>query len=180
MRGAELQLDAGLTEALTLALGYTYSKGEYRDLPPEQTAPLSTRGRPGDDYVRDVLEALTGIRAAEERGPIPNIPAHRVSAGVTWRPIEKLSVHLRANYSDVRRTIASNPEKTTPGYLLWHLNLRYEDAFGWTGFYWNLLVRNLGDDSAYDPGIRIADGGYYPSRHPIEERNVWLSVGYRY
>ncbi|MBX7057635.1 MAG: TonB-dependent receptor [Leptospirales bacterium] len=178
--GAEAQLDARPLESINVALGYSYNRGFYFDLPLGQAAPLSTRGRPGDDLLRDYIGAATGTRPGDERGDIPNIAPHRVFVGLTWRPILDLSLHLRANYADIRRTIASNPEKTVAGYLLLQLNIRYENLFGLQGWYASLLLRNAGDVSAYDPGIRNATGDYYPTRHPIEERNIWLSLGYKF
>ncbi|MBX7057636.1 MAG: TonB-dependent receptor [Leptospirales bacterium] len=178
--GAEARLDARPWESLNFDLGYNYNHGEYRNLPPEQSAPLSVRGRPGDDPLRDYLASYSGRRVGDERGDIPNISPHRVFASVVWRPWTDLSVSLRVIHYDVRRTIANNPERTIPGYYLTHINIRWENFLGWSGFYAALLIRNAGDISAYDPGIRIADGSFYPSRHPLEERNVWLSIGYKF
>ena len=36
------------------------------------------------------------------------------------------------------------------------------------------------DEKAFDPGIRTATGAYYPTKHPLEGRNIWLTLGYKF
>ncbi|MCB1326744.1 MAG: TonB-dependent receptor [Spirochaetales bacterium] len=179
IRGVESEFDLSILDSFHVFLNYTYNEGEYRDLPATVTASPSTTGRTGDDYGRDLIEASTGRTLIPDEGPIPNIARHRLNAGFTWYLFRNFSLHARANYADVRRTIASNPVRTTPGYTLFHINLRWEDAFT-PGLYMDLSVRNAGDDPAFDPGIRTATGGYYPTMHPIEGRNIWFTLGYRF
>ncbi|MCB1319832.1 MAG: TonB-dependent receptor, partial [Leptospiraceae bacterium] len=178
--GTEVVGDFQLTDTLHVNVNYTYSEGYYRDLPDTITSSPSTLGRPGDDLLRDYIRETQEREIAPVEGPIPNIASHHANAGFTWYVLRNLSWNLRANYVDIRRTIASNPERTIEGYVLWHTNLRYEDAFGVTNLFLNFLIKNLTDEAFYDPGIRTATGVYYPTRHPIEGRNFWLTLGYRF
>ena len=43
-----------------------------------------------------------------------------------------------------------------------------------------LTVRNLLGATAWDPGIRSGTGDYYPTRQPLEGRNLWLTADYRF
>lgn len=89
-------------------------------------------------------------------------------------------MHLRSNYVYNRKTIQSNPTRNVDRYILFPSNICWENAFA-DGLYFQLLVINLLDnDDAFDPGIRTATGEYYPTQHPIEGRNIWLSCGYRF
>ena len=123
------------------------------------------------------LLELDGIPA---KGPIPNIARHKANLGVTYYPIKSLSLNLRMNYVSERRTISTNPERTIPAYYFWVGNVRWDRPFGVDSMYLQLMVRNLTNEQFWDPGIRTATGGYYPTRHPIENRNIWLTVGYRF
>lgn len=181
--GTEFEADLQLHRAFSVFVNYTHNRGRYDGLSYSLTSSPSTRGRPGDDLFFDAAAAAvkqtTGRMIVPTSGPIPNIAPHRANAGMTWRPLDGLSVYLGANYVDIRRTLASNPEKTVKGYTMANLNVRMDDLFV-NGFYVALSVRNAGDDRFFDPGIRSATGSYYPTRHPLETRNIWLTAGYRW
>jgi len=196
--GSESQAILQITQGFKVHLHHTYSRGNYVNLPgPEalSTSP-STRGRPGDDPLADYLVSeyrswaqkhpeedlyLQSIDLEYEpfTGPVPNIPAHKGGVGFTWQATGKLSLHVRHNYVDVRRTVGTNPENTVHGYHWFHSNVRLEDVFA-EGLYMQLAFRNMGDARIYDPGIRTATGAYYPTRHPLEGRNVWFTLGYKF
>jgi iron complex outermembrane receptor protein len=111
---------------------------------------------------------------------IPNIARHHLNGGVTVYPYRTLSLNLRFNWVGDRETIATNPLRTVGGYFLVNANLRWMDAFTVRGLYVDLLVKNLLNTSAFDPGIRIANGDYYPTKHPIDPLNLWLTLGYEF
>lgn len=181
--GTELEADLQFHEKVSVFLNYTYNQGRYDGLSYSLTSSPSTRGRTGDDLFFDAaaaaIKTYTGRTIVPTSGPIPNIAPHRANAGITLRPVTGLSVYMGANYVDIRRTIASNPEKTVKGYTSANLNIRMDDLFV-QGLYLALSVRNAGDDRFYDPGIRSATGSYYPTRHPLETRNIWITAGYRW
>lgn len=120
---------------------------------------------------------LDGIPAT---GPIPNIARHKFNLGATYYPIRNLSLNLRLNYVSERRTISTNPERTIPAYYFWVANIRWDQAFSVESLYVDLMVRNVTNELFWDPGIRTATGGYYPTRHPLENRNIWLTIGFRF
>ena len=156
--GLEFSADHQPTEQLTLYLNYTFSKGEYTDIP----------------------ESLTTPPTAYDGDSIPNIPRHKFNTGFTYYIFQNLSFHIRSNYLYKIKTIQGNPDKEVDDKLLFHANIRWENAFV-SGLYCQLLIRNfLDNDDAFDPGIRTATGDYYPSQHPIEGRNIWLTIGYHF
>ncbi|MCB1139757.1 MAG: TonB-dependent receptor [Leptospiraceae bacterium] len=130
--------------------------------------------------IRSNLPAqLLDLDGVPARGPIPNIASHKFNLGLTYYPWRNVSLNVRMNYVSERRTISTNPEKTIPAYYFWVANVRWENILG-NPIYLQLMVRNLTNEQYWDPGIRTATGGYYPTRHPIENRNIWLTVGYRF
>jgi outer membrane receptor for ferrienterochelin and colicins len=155
--GVEFQSDLQILQSLSIFANYTFSTGRYFDLPPTVTASPSVQG---------------GER-------IPNIAPHHINAGTTWYPFKDFSLHLRMNYVHARDTVSGNPTRSVPGYVLLHANIRWENV-GWPGLYLQFAVRNLFNELVFDPGIRTADGGYYPTQHPIEGRNLWLTLGYKF
>lgn len=177
--GTEVTGDIQLSRFMDVYLNYTYNQGEYYGLPDTLTQSPSTKGRTGDDYLLDYLNSLNDESRVPDKGPIPNIASHHYNMGVTWHILKDFSWHIRGNYVDIRRTIASNPEKTIEGYVLFHTNFRWDNAFT-EGLYLQLLIRNITDERFYDPGIRTATGSFYPTRHPLEGRNIWMSLGYKF
>lgn len=156
--GLEFNSDYNLTDRVAIYANYTYSYGEYKNLP----------------------ESLISSPAAHDGESIPNIPKHKINAGVTYHILQDLSVHLRSNYVYNRKTIQSNPTRNVDRYILFHANICWDNAIA-DGLYFQLLIRNLLDnDDAFNPGIRTATGEYYPTQQPIESRNIWLTAGYRF
>ncbi|MDA3894848.1 MAG: TonB-dependent receptor [Desulfobacteraceae bacterium] len=156
--GIECNSDLTVTEKLSLYMNYTYSRGEYKDLP----------------------ETLTSSPTAHDGESIPNIPRHKANIGFTYSILPNLSFHLRANYLYKIKTIQSNPVNEIDDKTLFHSNIRWENTFV-DGLFFQLLLRNIFDtDDAFDAGIRTATGAYYPTQQPIERRNMWLTVGYEF
>ena len=89
-------------------------------------------------------------------------------------------MHIDLNSVDVRGTIATNPEKTIPGYGVQKPNIRWEDAFSISGMYLQFEALNTVNQQFFDPGIRVASGSKYPTMHPLEKRNIWLTFGYKF
>jgi iron complex outermembrane receptor protein len=156
--GIEFNSDLSVTDRLSLFMNYTFSHGKYKDLP----------------------ETLTSSPAAHDGESIPNIPKHKTNIGFTYSILNNLSFHLRANYLYKIKTIHSNPVKEIDDKVLFHSTIRWENAFV-DDLFFQLLIRNILDaDDAFDAGIRTATGAYYPTRQPIEGRNMWLTVGYEF
>lgn len=162
---------------------YTYTNPRYTSLPGTlQTSP-STRGRLGDNPVDDIygvlFQDITGEENVPSRGGIPNIAPHKWNLGFTIYFSQDISFFISASYVDVRRTIASNPENAISDYAMLKANFRWEN-FLYKNLYLNVRVNNLGNDLFFDPGIRNASGGYYPTRHPLEKRNIWITLGMKF
>ncbi len=178
--GSEVLLDAQLLDSLKLNFGYVYNKGEYIKMSSQVTNSPSTYGRAGDDYQLDFLNLATNSKFVPNSGPIPNIAHNKISLGMTWYIFKNLSAHIGMNYMDIRRTIATNPERTIPAYMMFKTNIRWEDIFSLTGLYMQFEVFNATNEQFFDPGIRVATGSKYPTMHPLEKRNIWFTIGYRF
>ncbi|MCP5494223.1 MAG: TonB-dependent receptor [Leptospiraceae bacterium] len=179
IQGTEVSLDYQILNNLNLFISYTHNKGEYKNLKGSLTNSPSTKGRPGDDYFLDAFNLATNSKFVPSNGQIPNIAPNKMAVGFTFYLLEKLSIYMGLNYVDVRRTIATNPEKTVPGYKFLKLNIRWED-FLKEGVYIQFEVLNLGNQQFFDPGIRTATGTFQPTMHPLETRNVWFTLGYKF
>jgi outer membrane receptor protein involved in Fe transport len=157
--GVELNSDVSPVDWLTVFFNYTYAYGDYDG--------------------RDLPQTLISRPTSHHGDSMPNIAAHKINTGFTYSLLKDLTLHMRANYVGDRENIASNPVDETDQYILYHANVRWENAF-FRGFYLQCLVKNILDEEAFDPGIRTATGGYYPTQHPIEGRNMWFSAGYKF
>jgi outer membrane receptor protein involved in Fe transport len=155
--GAEVSADFQITDRLNFFANYTWSLGWYDDIP----------------------ESIKSSPATANGDEIPNIARHKANAGITYYIIRSLSVHARVNYVGPRQTIAGNPDGEIEDYALLHGNIRWESSPS-GGPYLQLLVRNILDSRAWDPGVRTATGAYYPTRHPLEGRNIWLTAGIKF
>jgi len=175
--GLESQGDFQISDFLSVFLNYTVNHGVYEDLPLKLTSSPSTKGRVGDEYALDLFSSVSGRNYVPSHGPIPGIAPNRVNAGLTFRFFHYLTAHVGFNYADIRRNIATDPVRTTKGYLVSSLNIRWQKE---NGFFCQLLVRNLSNEQFFDPGIRTATGAYYPTQQPLELRNIWLSAGYKF
>ncbi len=181
--GAELETNITFSNSFIMFLNYTYNKGYYYDLPSGLSKSPSTAGRAGDDYANDLYllgyKSVTNNSTVPAKGNIPNIAPHKANVGFTYYILKNLSVYLGINYIDVRRTIATNPEHSVLGYKMVKLNIRWDDAFK-PGVFIQLHINNVTNEQFFDPGIRVATGAYYPTMHPLERRNIWFTVGYKF
>lgn len=181
--GTEVDSSLQLSDVLSLNLRYTYSEGYYYDLPSSLQLSPSTEGRVGDNLSNDIyLEAykyFTGNATVVSEGRIPNIPMHKGYMGITYYLLKDLSFYAGLNYIDIRRTVATNPERAVPGYKMVKVNIRKNNFF-LGGMYLNILINNATNQLFFDPGIRVADGNFYPTMMPIEKRNIWITLGYRF
>ena len=181
--GAELANSFQILENLKFNLNYSRNEGFYEKLPASLPSSPSTTGRPGDNSLDDlqseIYKTLTGNGRIPEKGKIPNIAPHKVFVGITWTIMKDVSVYTGMNYVDIRRTKATNPVKTVGGYRMFKLNFRWNN-FLKKGVYVQLQINNAGNSQYFDPGIRSASGSYYPTMHPLERRNFWLTLGYNF
>ena len=153
--GFELKVDIRITNIISIYCNYTYSYGIYSNLPVNITPPTTLYGR-----------------------GIPNIAPHKINGGITVYPISELSIHLRFNYIHQRNTLLTNLVREVPGYILFHGNIRWDNLFV-KDLFLQVTLKNILNRDAFDPGIRTATGGYYPTMHPLEGRNIWVSIGYK-
>lgn len=176
----EIEANLNITEKLLLNANYTYSQGRFFDLSRSITSSPSAYGRSGDDLTSDILNALK-IQNIPSSGPIPHIAPHKFFIGATYTIFKKMSLYMGVNYVDIRRTVVSNPVKTVPGYMMGKLNFRWED-FIKEGMYMNVLIVNLANNLYFDPGVLGGTGSLAsaPTMHPLEKRNVWISIGYNF
>ena len=132
-----------------------------------------------DDLENLLYKELTGLNRVPSRGNIPNIAPHKGYLGITYYIRSKISIYAGTNYVDVRRTIATNPTGSVAGYEMFRINFRWED-FIKEGMFLQIQANNILNQQFFDPGIRAATGEYYPTQHPLERRNIWISLGYKF
>ncbi len=80
---------------------------------------------------------------------------------------------------DVRRNVATNPIKSTKQINFVKTNIRWDDAFA-EGLFIQLQINNLFNQQFFDPGARTAEGLGSPTLMPLEGRNWWLTMGYKF
>lgn len=180
IHGVELANNLKIASWLDIFANYTYTDAQYTKLPASLENSPSTRGRlgddPGDDITTAAVKELNGEKTIPQSGAIPHIAPHKWNLGFTVYFTNDISLFLSGNYVDVRKTIATNPEKSIKSYIMFKANFRWEN-FIYKGLYFNILVNNATNDLFFDPGIRNAQGDYYPTQHPLEKRNIWISLG---
>ncbi|MCB1159400.1 MAG: TonB-dependent receptor, partial [Leptospiraceae bacterium] len=181
--GLELEGKLSITDSLSLDSNYTYNYGYYYDLPSSLQKSPSTVGRKGDNLKDDIYlatyKAITGNDSVISKGEIPNIAPNKFFLGFSYFIRKNVSVYMGMNFVDARKTIATNPEKKVAPYKFIKFNFRWED-FLYEGMYVQVHINNLWNEQFFDPGIRVADGNFYPSLHPLERRNIWLTLGYKF
>ena len=174
--GTEIATEIQFTDRLKVFLNYTYNKGTYTDI--LRSIP-STQGRAGDDYAIDIFNRVMKTNVVPNAGSIPVIAPHKANIGFTYYLLKKLSIHLGVNYVDVRRNIATNPIRSTEGYVMGKLNIRWEDLF-YDGLFFQVQIYNLSNTQYFDPGARAATGQQFATQLPLERRNIWFTVGYNF
>lgn len=177
--GTDITFDSQLLKNLAVNLGYSYNRGEYVKMNPSVTNSPSTIGRAGDDYSIDIFNAYTNSKIVPKSGPIPNIAPHKISIGFTYNIFSNISIFLGLNHMSIRRTVSTNPVETIPAYTMFKMNFRWEDFFI-KDMFLQVLVNNISNERFFDPGIRSATGEINPTMHPLERRNIWFTVGYKF
>lgn len=177
--GSEISTEIQVLKNLSINANYSYSKGLFVNPSPFITSSPSTEGRPGDDLALDFRNAILRRKDVPKEGAIPNYPTHKVNFGTTFYFTENVSLYTGANYVDIRRTVSTNlANKVVPAYVFIRMNFHWEN-FIYKGMFFDFLVNNVTNERFFDPGVRTGNNPY-PSMHPIEGRNMWLTVGYRF
>ncbi len=177
--GSELTTEIQVLKNLSINGNYSYNRGLFVKPSPFLTSSPSTEGRPGDDLALDIRNAILRRRDVPGEGAIPNYPTHKVNLGTTFYFTENVSLYTGANYVDIRRTVSTNwANKVVPPYIFVRMNLHWEN-FLFQGMFLDFLVNNVLNKQFYDAGVRTGNNPY-PSMHPLEGRNMWLTVGYRF
>lgn len=177
--GFELSNETAILKNLRIHFNYAHTKGDFVNLSRIITSSPAVEGRPGDDYALDLVNAKTNRSFVPESGRIPLYPENILNSGITWNIIQNLSFYMGTNWLDVRRNVATNPIKTTHQIFFVKTNIRWEDAF-WEGLFIQLQINNLLNKQYFDPGARTAEGLGTPTLMPLEGRNYWFTLGYKF
>lgn len=177
--GLELNNETAILKNLKLNFNYSHTKGDFINLSRLLTASPAVEGRSGDNYALDVLNAATNRSFVPEKGRIPLYPENMANLGLTWYILNNLSFYIANNWLDVRRNVATNPVKNTQQMYFVKTNIRWEDAFV-EGLSLQLQINNLFNKQFFDPGARTAEGLGTPTLMPLEGRNFWLTLGYKF
>lgn len=105
---------------------------------------------------------------------IGDIASHGANTGVNQLFFNKLNVNLRVNWvgekpTGVNTTIASNPYNSVDAFWILNGAITY-NLF--KGIYLQVSAENILDVEYFNPGVRSADGDYYGSIIPQNERNI--------
>lgn len=177
--GIEFTSNIPLHASLNFNLNTAHTKGEFDNLSRQLTASPAVEGRPGDNYFLDSFNAVTNKSFVPEKGRIPLYPENIINMGLTWRILTNLSAYIGTNWMDVRRNVATNPIKSTKQINFVKTNIRWDDAFA-EGLFIQLQINNLFNQQFFDPGARTAEGLGSPTLMPLEGRNWWLTMGYKF
>lgn len=95
---------------------------------------------------------------------IPNIANVKGNVGISLHFAELLSISLIENWVGDRSVAITNPLGKVDGYFNTNLVLSTSKLFS-NRVSASLNIRNLFNQTYYDPGIRAADGNFYPTIH---------------
>jgi iron complex outermembrane receptor protein len=98
----------------------------------------------------------------EENFYIPNISTIKGNIGFTLHIRELISVSLIENLVGGRSVPSTNPLEKIDGYFITNLIINTKPIFN-NRVSLSLNIRNLFNQKYYDPGIRSADGIFYPT-----------------
>ncbi|MCB1324898.1 MAG: TonB-dependent receptor [Spirochaetales bacterium] len=172
--GFDFTMEAHPLEPLRFYVGYSYQHAILFDV--RDPGLLAHDGRaPGTVVIEGVTVCRSLLQSAnlgqiEEvcgsyHGRMPRVATHKLNLGANLMLFDHFRFDLRANWVGERANIATNPEPTTPGYLLVNLLVGLAD-WPLSGMDINFKVFNLLDQTIYDPGFRDASGSFFPTVHP--------------
>ena len=109
----------------------------------------------------------------EEKIRIGDIASHQVNVGVNVLFFRRLNINLRMNLVGAKptgenTTISSNPLNEIDAYYIFNGAVTYTI---YKRISLQLSVNNILDREYYHPGVRSANGDYYASRMPQNERS---------
>ena len=115
---------------------------------------------------QDSTDARSGKAIAEA-------PRHHLYANLNWRLVDNCTVSTQANWIADRQRAELDPRSDIDDYTWVDLTLRA------TGLarHWDIAVsiRNALDEDARDPS-----DGVIPDDYPLEQRSVWVELGFRF
>jgi len=111
--------------------------------------------------------------------PVGDIASHRFNLQGRTLLHDKLDLSLRLNWVIGRdtgpgTTVGTNPYSSIDDYLVAHAAVSYRDLL--PGIDLQLVVQNLFDTEYFDPGTRVADGGFFAARIPQPQRAFFLRL----
>ncbi|MCP4702092.1 MAG: TonB-dependent receptor [Gammaproteobacteria bacterium] len=108
--------------------------------------------------------------------PVANVARHKANIGINYLFRGLLNINLTGNWVGDRTTATTNPRSEIDAYFLTNLTLSSTNLLH-KHFNFSLSVHNLFHEHYADPGIRVADGTYYPTQNEQPGRSVFLKIG---
>ncbi len=109
----------------------------------------------------------------------PNIADVKGNLGINISSFKPFNFDLTVNWTGNRSTLPTNPEKglfySVNGYIIFNITISATGLFG-NYVDLSLSIRNLFDADYYDPGIRSAGAGFYPTRYPQAGRSAFFKI----
>ena len=173
-KGIEFELDGRPADWFGYRLNYGYMDATWDD-PDVIYSSYVWKEDPADDYREGM--SIDGHR-------IPRTPRHKISAALSFYPIENLTTWLNIVYVDDQYVDylerVEQPSVTTVDFkLAYNFGKGHLGSFEWQGLTLHALVKNLTDeDYAYysnSAGARNDDGSFDTSYYPYDGR--YFEVG---
>lgn len=104
---------------------------------------------------------------------IADVPVHQINLETDWQFSPQWFLNTQVNWIAERKRSSDDPREKLDNYTLVNLNLFRKNIYNHWDF--SLAIKNLFDENATEPSkITIYDD------YPLEGRNVWAEIRYRF
>ncbi|MDX2480569.1 MAG: TonB-dependent receptor [Desulfuromusa sp.] len=104
---------------------------------------------------------------------VADVPVHQIYLDANWQFAPQWFLNTQLSWIGERKRATDDPRENLNSYTLVHLNLSRKNIYNHWDF--SLAFKNLFDENATEPSkITIYDD------YPLEGRNVWAEIRYRF
>lgn len=117
-------------------------------------------------------------KITDEKIRIGDIASHHINWGINAIYFNKLNINLRGNYVGKRltgkeTTVSNNPLDKIEPYFIMNGTISYKIYKDISA---QIIINNILDKEYFDPGVRSANGIYYASKLPQNNRNFIFKI----
>ncbi len=110
-----------------------------------------------------------------EKNDVPNVAEVKGNIGLTWYLCDCATIYAVGRYVGDRSTSPTNPRQEVAGYFVTDLTIT-SGKFFYDHLRVSVKVNNIFDIDMADPGIRSANGLYYPTQHTYPGRSAFFEA----